>query len=69
MIIAARDFSTLFHNKEIINALCSIIKCHSIASTKQRQSNIQAATISVNLLLISHEKLINWPEAFVKVLI
>jgi len=67
LLIAARQFPTLFHNEEIINALCSILTCHSVASTKQRQYNIIAAVTSVNLLIVSHDKLSVWPEAFVKV--
>lgn len=68
LLIAARQFPTLFHNEEIINALCSILTCHSVASTKQRQYNIVAAVTSVNLLMASHDKLVHWPEAFVKVI-
>lgn len=67
LLIAARQFPTLFHNEEIINALCSILTCHSVASTKQRQYNIVAAITSANLLVVSHDKLSNWPEAFFKV--
>uniref|UniRef100_A0A2H8TLT6 Integrator complex subunit 1 n=1 Tax=Melanaphis sacchari TaxID=742174 RepID=A0A2H8TLT6_9HEMI len=69
LLIAARQFPTLFHNEEIINALCSILTCHSTASTKQRQYNIVAAVTSVNLLMVSHDKLVLWPEAFVKVFV
>ncbi|KAL5232641.1 hypothetical protein ACI65C_000051 [Semiaphis heraclei] len=69
LLIAARQFPTLFHNEEIINALCSILTCHSVASTKQRQYNIIAAVTSVNLLIISHDKLPIWPEAFFKVFV
>lgn len=65
--MAAHQFPTLFHNEEVINALCSILTCHSITSTKQRQYNIVAAVAAVNLLLASHDKLITWPEVFVKV--
>lgn len=68
LLIAARQFPSLFHNEEIINALCSMLTCHSVSSTKQRQFNIVAAVTSVNLLVVSHDKLSNWPEAFVKVL-
>lgn len=67
LLIAARQYPTLFHNEEVINALCSILTCHSTASTKQRQYNIVAAITSVNLLMASHDRLITWPEAFVKV--
>lgn len=67
--IASRQFPTLFHNEEVINALCSMLTCHTIASTKQRQYNIVAAITSVNIVLASYDKLINWPEAFVKVCI
>lgn len=69
LLIAARQFPTLFHNEEIINALCSILTCHSVASTKQRQYNIVAAITSINLLIASHDKLSNWPEAFMKVFV
>jgi len=68
LLIAARQFPSLFHNEEIINALCSMLTCHSVSSTKHRQFNIVAAVTSVNLLVVSHDKLINWPETFVKVL-
>lgn len=67
LLIASRQYSSLFHNEEVINALCSILTCHSVASTKQRQYNIVGAVISVNLLIASHDKLVTWPEAFVKV--
>ncbi|KAL4148797.1 hypothetical protein QTP88_002952 [Uroleucon formosanum] len=69
LLIAARQFPSLFHNEEIINALCSMLTCHSVSSTKQRQFNIVAAVTSVNLLVVSHDKLSNWPEAFVKVFV
>jgi len=65
--IASRQYSSLFHKEEVVNALCSILTCHSVASTKQRQYNIVAAITSVNLLMASHDKLVTWPEAFVKV--
>lgn len=67
LLIASRQYSTLFHNEEVINALCSILTCHTVASTKQRHYNIVAAVTTVNLLLASHDKLTTWPEAFVKV--
>lgn len=67
LLIASRQYPTLFHNEEVINALCSILTCHSIASTKQRQYNIVAAVTSVNLLMASHDRLTVWPEIFVKV--
>lgn len=65
--VASRQYSTLFQNEEIINALCSILSCHSTATLKQRQYNVVAAITSVNLLMASHDKLITWPETFVKV--
>lgn len=67
--IAARQYPTLFQNEEVVNALCSILTCHSTALTKHRQYNIVAAVIAVNLLLASHDRLNTWPEAFVKVYI
>lgn len=69
LLIASRQYPTLFHNEEVINALCSILTCHSVASTKQRQYNIVAAVTSVNLLMASHDRLTLWPELFVKVYI
>ncbi|XP_050534872.1 integrator complex subunit 1-like isoform X2 [Daktulosphaira vitifoliae] len=69
LLITARTYPTLFQNEEVINALCSIIACHSTVSTKQRQYNIISAVTSINLIMATHDKVTNWPEAFVKVFI
>lgn len=67
LLIASRQFPTLFHNEEVINALCSILTCHTTAGTKQRHYNIVSAVVASNLLLASHDKIVPWPEAFIKV--
>lgn len=69
LLIASRQYSTLFQHEEVINALCSILTPHTVASTKLRHYNIVAAVIAANLLLTSHDRLITWPESFVKVVI
>ncbi|XP_050427828.1 integrator complex subunit 1 isoform X2 [Adelges cooleyi] len=69
LLITARTYPTLFHNEEVINSLCSIISCHSVVSTKQRQYNIVAAVTSINLLMTTHDKVNHWPDAFVKLFI
>lgn len=69
LLIAAHQYSSLFQNEDVLNALCSILKFHTVTSTKQRHYNIVAAIVAANLLSVSHDMLTTWPESFVKVFI
>lgn len=67
LVIICRQHCGLFQREEIRNALCSILTNLSASPNKQRQSSSVASVVSVNLLMVSHDILVDWPEAFVKV--